>query len=171
MEYSSNNRRGGNRHHWYNKKNGNDNKRSDLSRDANRNFESKRFDSKSNTKLPQQVQDDMKKDQQAIREIKQNQHICPCCNKLIYEITTALADQKTGEPVHFDCVLEQLQQTETLKQNEKITYIGQGRFAIVYFPNIHDTRHFNIVRIIEWESKDKKYPWREDISSVFSQVH
>jgi len=72
--------------------------------------------------------------------------------------------------VHFDCVLQFLQNTENLDPNEKITYIGQGRFGVVHFENPHDLRKFTIIRIIEWEERDKKYPWRAEIASLYSQV-
>jgi hypothetical protein len=99
-----------------------------------------------------------------------NVPVCPKCQRQIFDISSALADKHTGEPVHFDCVLQFLQNTETLKQHEKIIYIGQGRFAVVYFENPHDLRKFVIVRIIEWEERDKKYPWRTEIAALYSQV-
>lgn len=101
---------------------------------------------------------------------KSNCLICPRCNLPITELTTALADKDSGEPVHFDCVLEYLQSTEKLLPNQKITYIGQGRFAIAYFPNIHDIRNFSLVKIIEWEPRDKTYEWRTKIAQMYSQV-
>lgn len=123
------------------------------------------------TKIPVQVQEEMQKDLEAIRELKQKQPVCPRCGQPITDTASALAEHTTGEPVHFDCVLAHLKETETLKENERITYIGQGRFAVLFFPNIHDTRHFTIVRVIEWEGKDKTYPWREEYAGVYSQVH
>lgn len=96
--------------------------------------------------------------------------ICAYCNKEISDITSALADKITEKPVHFDCVLEKLNEQEKLLENEKITYIGQGRFAVAWFENPHDLRHFAIRRIIEWEERDKKYDWRNNIADLFSQV-
>lgn len=96
--------------------------------------------------------------------------ICPRCNEPITDLPSALAEKGTNAPVHFDCVLAYLNENEKLNQNEKITYIGQGRFAVVHFENPHDTRHFNIVRIIEWEERDKKYEWRTNIAGLYSQV-
>ena len=104
------------------------------------------------TKIPVQVQEEMQKDLEAIRELKQKQPVCPRCGQPITDTASALAEH-------------------TLKENERITYIGQGRFAVLFFPNIHDTRHFTIVRVIEWEGKDKTYPWREEYAGVYSQVH
>lgn len=96
--------------------------------------------------------------------------ICPRCNEPIIDLPTALAEKTTGEPVHFDCVLKYLNETEHLKDHEKIVYIGQGRFAVAFFENPHDLRRFSIVKIIEWEERDKKYEWRNTISGLYSQV-
>ncbi|MBR6216112.1 MAG: hypothetical protein IKQ84_06840 [Spirochaetaceae bacterium] len=81
-----------------------------------------------------------------------------------------MCDRDTLQPVHFDCVLKKLNDDETLNENEKITYIGQGRFGVVYFENPHDLRHFKIERIIEWEDREKKADWRSEIASKFSQT-
>lgn len=95
---------------------------------------------------------------------------CTKCGEPIQDLTAALNDKETGAPVHFDCVLKFLQGAEKLEQNERVVYIGQGRFAVVFFENPVDTRKFKINRIIEWENRDKKEQWRKDISSRFSQI-
>lgn len=96
--------------------------------------------------------------------------ICSRCGQPIQDITSALADKTSGEAVHFDCVLAFLQGAENLAVNEKIVYIGQGRFAVMFFENPADTRKFRIVRTIEWESREAKAEWRTDISGRFSQI-
>ncbi len=167
MEYSNNNRR--HKRHWSN------NRKSDnYRRNEQRDFSHKdthKGGFRNSIHLPQQVQEEMIKDQQSIREIKQRHPNCAHCGKPIAELSTALADRGSGEPVHFDCVLSILNQSEKINEGEKITYIGQGRFAVVNFPIPHDYRNFNIIRIIEWEPKDKKYSWREEMAGAFSQVH
>ena len=96
--------------------------------------------------------------------------VCSRCGQPIQDITSALADKTSGEAVHFDCVLTFLQGAENLAANEKIVYIGQGRFAVMFFENPADTRKFRIVRTIEWESREAKAEWRTDISGRFSQI-
>ncbi len=110
------------------------------------------------------------KKQEQLQHIEFDSYVCPRCSQPITDLPSALADKNTGEPVHFDCVLQFLQNAEELKQNEKITYIGQGRFAVTYFENPHDLRKFTIVRIIDWEEREKAYPWRDTISGLFSQI-
>ena len=110
------------------------------------------------------------KKEEAIQEIKARQIVCPECGELITDIASAVADKSTGKPVHFECVMNRLNETEKVGQNEKICYIGQGRFGILYFENPRDQRHFTIKKIIEWEERDKKIDWRDEMSGLYSQV-
>ena len=112
-----------------------------------------------------------KKIQQAIKEIKLREVICPKCGQPITDISSAITDKESGKPAHFDCILNQLRQTEQVGENEKIAYIGQGRFAVIYYENPRDQRHFTIKKIIEWEERDKKPEWRSELSGLYSQIN
>lgn len=112
-----------------------------------------------------------KKIQQAIKEIKSREVICPKCGQPITDISSAITDKESGKPAHFDCILNQLKQTEQVGENEKIAYIGQGRFAVIYYENPRDQRHFTIKKIIEWEERDKKPEWRSELSGLYSQIN
>mgnify|MGYP007069933443 CR=1 FL=1 len=105
-----------------------------------------------------------------IQEIKSREIICTKCGKKIEEIEGAMADS-AGQPIHFDCALDSVKEKESLGENEKIAYIGQGRFAVLFYENIRDQRHFTIKKIIEWEDKGVQKPWREEISSLYSKVN
>ncbi len=107
---------------------------------------------------------------EAIRLHKENAKTCEYCSRPIHELSSALLDKKTGGAIHFDCVLSKLGETEKLEENQKITYIGQGKFAVVYFENPHDLRKFTIIRTIEWEDHDAKSEWRDEIAGLYSQV-
>ncbi len=107
----------------------------------------------------------------AIADIKAREVICPKCGQPITDIASAIADKTTGEPMHFDCVLEQIKQSEPTGENEKIAYIGQGRFAVLYYENIRDQRHFTIKKIIEWESREQQSQWREELSGLYSKIN
>ena len=97
-------------------------------------------------------------------------YTCEYCNQPIEDLTSSIASKESGNPAHFDCVLAKINASEKLSENEKITYIGQGRFAVVYFENPHDLRHFTIRRVIEWENREAKYEWRSEIANLYSQV-
>ena len=169
MERSGNNRRN-NKRNWNGRHSQGEGRKKNERRGGNRNYEGKQ-NHRAETKLPRHVHEDMQRDLESIKELKQREVICPKCGKPIEDLVSALADKGTGAPVHFDCVLEDLRSREPLKENQQVAYIGQGRFAVVHFPNTQDTRNFSIVRIIEWEEKDKKFDWRQEIAGMYSQVH
>ncbi len=108
--------------------------------------------------------------QAAIRDIKKREVICPMCGLPITDVAGSMADKTSGIPVHFDCAMKQISETETIGINEKISYIGRGRFAVLYFENPRDQRRFTIKKIIEWEARDFKCEWRTELSGLFSQV-
>jgi len=93
---------------------------------------------------------------------------CPWCGKQIKDITTAISDKETGLPVHFDCVLARIAESEKLEANDSVCYIGGGRFGIIHYTNPPDTREFTIKKIFEWEPKDTESEWRRPISEYFS---
>lgn len=93
--------------------------------------------------------------------------VCARCGEPIKDITGAMADKTTGEPVHFDCVLKFLEETEPHEKNEKILYIGHGCFAVVVFEHPSDLRKFRIVRHIEWEDRDAKPEWRAGVQEFY----
>jgi hypothetical protein len=93
---------------------------------------------------------------------------CPWCGKKINDITTSITDKDTGLPVHFDCVLARIAETEKLEANDSICYIGGGRFGIVHYNNPQETKGFTIKKIFEWEAKDTVSEWRRPISEYFS---
>lgn len=107
----------------------------------------------------------------AIQQVKARVIMCPVCGQPINDIANAMADKTSGSPVHFDCVLEQVKKTEPTGENEKISYIGQGRFAVLYYENPRDQRHFTIKKIIEWENREQKSEWREELSGLYSKVN
>ena len=108
--------------------------------------------------------------QKAIQEIKARETICAKCGQPITEIASSLSDKKTGAPIHFECALNEVQSGETLGENEKIAYIGQGRFGVLYYENPRDQRKFVIKKIIEWEDREKTSEWRDELSGLYSKV-
>lgn len=114
---------------------------------------------------------------------------CSFCGKPVTDVASALADKTTDMPVHFDCVLNYLAEHETLNDGQSISYIGQGRFAVIsskvpgaaaetaagsvaggaVAAGVPSPR-FVIERIIEWEPRDKKYEWRVNIADAYSKI-
>lgn len=109
--------------------------------------------------------------QKAIQELKTREIICPKCNQAITDVASALNDKNSGKPVHFECALSEVEKSESIGQNEKIAYIGQGRFGVLFYENPRDQRHFTIKKIIEWEDREVKPEWRNEISELYSKVN
>jgi len=107
----------------------------------------------------------------AIQEVKGRAVICPKCGQPITDIASSLNDKASGSPVHFDCAFNEVASHEALGEGEKIAYIGQGRFGVLYYENIRDQRHFTIKKIIEWEDRDSKPEWRDEISNLYSKIN
>jgi len=164
-----NNRHGHNRRNWNNQ-----NQNQNQTRNQTRNQQNGVREQKPREPVFQRTVHENPEDQQrkdaAIRELKQRQLVCPVCGKPIDDLTSAVSDKTTGAPAHFDCILEQLTKSESLSENDKVTYIGQGRFAVLHFDNPRDLKSFRIVKTIEWESREKKFEWRDEMSGLFSQV-
>ena len=117
------------------------------------------------------TQDQIRADEEAIQAFKtENKIICECCGLPVADLALAMEDRRSGKPIHFDCALAQIAERETISAGERLTYIGQGRFGILYFANPHDMRHFTIKKVIEWEDKDKKPEWRNRLAGLYSQV-
>ncbi|MBR4789898.1 MAG: hypothetical protein IK024_03290 [Treponema sp.] len=108
--------------------------------------------------------------QKAIQEIKTREIICAKCGQPITELASSLFDKKSGDPIHFECALHEVEAGETLGEKEKVAYIGQGRFGVLYFENPRDQRKFTIKKIIEWEYREKTIEWRYELSGLYSKV-
>jgi hypothetical protein len=156
---------GRNNRHGHNKRSWNSQNRSQ----QNVNREPKVNEAVFQRTFHENTEEQQKKDA-AIRELKLREVICPVCGKPIEDLTSAISDKTTGHPVHFDCILEKLNKSEMVGGNDKIAYIGQGRFAVLHFDNPRDLKSFKIVKTIEWESRERKLDWREEMSGLFSQV-
>ena len=146
-------------------------KRSERSASKERERDRRRNDEKARQAAASITRKELAESADAIREFKAKDVSCELCGQSITDITAAIANRGSGKPVHFDCVLAKLSETEHIGQNDKITYIGQGKFAVLHFENIHDMRHFTIKREIEWEARDKeRHDWRNEIAGLYSQV-
>jgi hypothetical protein len=94
--------------------------------------------------------------------------VCPYCGRPIRDLSAALTDKNTGEAVHFDCVIGRIAEGEVLEKGDSVIYIGGGRFGVVHFPNSQDARNFKIKKILEWENREDRAPWRRIIADHFS---
>lgn len=162
------NNRHGRRHHgnWNNQKNQNNKNHS-----SSENLEENRFQRQPKFHFMVHANpENVAKKEKAIADFKAREVICPKCSQLVTDMASALTDKESGKPIHFECAMNQLVQSEKCGHNEKICYIGQGRFGILYFENPRDQRHFTIKKIIEWENRESKAEWRSEISGLYSHI-
>lgn len=116
-------------------------------------------------------QEQIRADEEAIRQFKtSNQPICPICNQPITDMSSAITRKGQETPSHFDCAHQEALKEEKLGPGEKLIYIGQGRFGVVFFENPHDTKHFQIRKIIDWEDRDNRSEWRNVMAELYSHV-
>lgn len=100
------------------------------------------------------------------REIK----TCPLCGKPVYDLATALsANKETGEPAHFDCVLERVAAAEGISSHERLVYLGAGNFGVIEFKDKSENA-FVVKRRIAWEGEGEKRDWRKSLSSRISNL-
>gem|GEM_PF-283949 len=111
-----------------------------------------------------------KKSEPSNLKIEWPEHICKKCGLPIKDPTLAMSDKITGLPIHFDCILKFLKQSEVLKENEELIYIGSGNFAIVYFENPKIRKNFKIIKLIEWEAGSKTSEWRMEMVRLGSST-
>jgi hypothetical protein len=93
---------------------------------------------------------------------------CPVCGKPIRNVSSAVTDKVSGTPAHFDCILEKIAAGEVQGKGEVVAYLGGGRFGVLHYANPRDVRSFKIKKIIEWEDKDNRAEWRQDVAGHFS---
>ena len=110
-------------------------------------------------------------DEEAIKSFKQEiKFVCEKCGQPVIDIASALASRSGNGTVHFECALKEVEASETLAAGDKVAYIGQGRFGVINYPNVHDVRHFTIRKIIEWDKRDENTEWRNRMSELYSKV-
>ena len=159
-----------NRHHRnWNNQNQNQNNQNNQAKENQQSDQSKFNQNKQPKISAEELQENQHKEA-AIREFKSRQVMCAKCGQLIQDMTSAISDSE-GKPMHFDCVLESLKLKENMLPGQQMTYIGNGRFAVVTFENPRDLKKFKIEKIIEYEDKSKTVEWRVEMAGLYSQTH
>jgi hypothetical protein len=120
---------------------------------------------------------------------------CYYCGKPIRDIGEAVQDKVSCQPVHFDCALARLAESEVLESGDVIAYIGGGRFGIVHFNERFTEnraangagsrgrtaptepgwaasdapgRIFTIKKTFEWENRENRPDWRTVVADHYS---
>lgn len=73
----------------------------------------------------------MKQEDLPYRSVALESNVCPICNKNITNMMTALFDETNNQYAHFDCMYDKLKNKVSLEENERLSYIGNGTFAVI----------------------------------------
>lgn len=88
---------------------------------------------------------------------------CPYCGKPIKFLNTAISVDGEENPVHFDCILTKIGETEQIASDESISYLGGGFFGIIR--TIKESPGFTIRKKFKIEEIAEKPEWRKKMSS------
>lgn len=97
-------------------------------------------------------------DEVAVPQVNEPMPVCSICGKNIETIADAISEAD-GSFSHFDCVIAKIREQEKVSENETVSYIGHGSFAVLYKD---EDGKFVIKTRIQYESKEsydamKKY--------------
>ncbi len=93
---------------------------------------------------------------------------CPICGEAIFEIASAITEKLTGQPAHFECIIKKIAEEENIQEDETICYLGNGSFGIIQKRNSKQMTFF-IRKRIQYEDKDTKKDWRQDLVIIDEQ--
>ncbi len=80
--------------------------------------------------------------------------MCAICGKPIESITQAIGGPEKDEISHFDCILRRLEEEEKIVPGQKVSYVGNGTFAVIEYKNRNYTGGFTIIKRIQIENKE-----------------
>lgn len=124
-----------------------------------------------NPKIKAELNERVRENDKAIVEFKRNANfVCSCCGKEIDDYWSAVCSKGGDGLLHFDCAMSMVSENEKIEAGEKLSYIGNGRFAVIRFADPKNPKRFSIRKIINWESEGQHPKWREDISSLYGTI-
>ena len=99
---------------------------------------------------PAQVKKHMVFDEVDVPQINEPRPVCRICGQNIDFIAEAISESDGGFS-HFDCVLNKLREEYQVKEDETLSYVGHGNFAVFYR---NEEGKLTIRTRIPYESKD-----------------
>ncbi len=93
---------------------------------------------------------------------------CPLCDKTVRDVHSAIAYGEGGKPAHLDCVINELGDGEQIGTDERLCYIGAGRFGVIKSRVGKDG--LEVVRTIQYEARESVVAWRRELSPGLSRA-
>jgi hypothetical protein len=94
---------------------------------------------------------------------------CPLSGEPIEHIFSAVQDPESGRPAILERAIERVSRNEELGENERLCYIGDGNFGVVYEERRGKNTVVEIRRRIEYENRNDKADWRKELSPGISR--
>jgi len=88
---------------------------------------------------------------------------CPVCGKPVKDLASALTHRLESRPAHFDCVMQEIRDTNELAPQEKVCYLGGGTFGIIELRPPGGPSRFVIRKRIQYEEKEKPQDWKKQL--------
>ncbi|MBN1524488.1 MAG: hypothetical protein JW904_08400 [Spirochaetales bacterium] len=89
---------------------------------------------------------------------------CAVCDREIRDLSSAICQKGTGQPIHFDCIIKNISETETISSHERVCYLGKGSFGIVRFQRMGGIIPFVIRKRIQYEEFEDTPEWRKELN-------
>lgn len=93
---------------------------------------------------------------------------CAICSEPVDDLVHALVEPETDEPAHFECVIQSIQERESLNPHEEICYIGGGEFGIFNTKPMRGSAR--IRKRIQYESESSVPDWRRGLANSLRAV-
>jgi hypothetical protein len=81
----------------------------------------------------------------------------------VRDLPSALTHRVAGKPAHFDCVVQELRESNEVAPQEKICYLGGGSFGIIELRPAGGPSRFVIRKRIQYEEKEKPQEWKKTL--------
>ena len=108
------------------------------------------MDNRKKKKFKEQPKKHMSFDVPDVPQINEPMPVCSLCGKPIETIADSFCEPD-GSYSHFDCVLDKIRKQERVSEEETVSYIGHGNFAVFYK---NEEGKFVIKTRIPYESKE-----------------
>ncbi len=93
---------------------------------------------------------------------------CPICGKVVRDVHSAIAYGEDDKPAHLECVLKEIGERESIASDERLCYIGAGRFGVI--KSKIGKQGLEVVRTIQYEERENAVQWRREASPGLSRA-
>ena len=101
-------------------------------------------------------------DEVEVPQIHEPNPVCAICGNPIELIAEAISEPNGGYS-HFDCVIAKLKEQEHVTEDEKLSYVGHGNFAVF---TKDEEGHLVIKTRIPYESKESYDSMKKFVEGV-----